>query len=410
MTSRLFPGRLNVILRGAVVLAVLVLVAGAGYRWLVRRPVPRNLILVSIDTLRADHLGSYGYGRETSPNLDRLARRSVVFRQAVAQAPTTLPSHAVLFTSRYWSGNPLPGEFPPVPEEWLTLAELLKVRGFATWGFVDGGYMGRRFGFSQGFDSFDDRPLHIAGILHNVERWLDTHEADRFFLLVHCYDVHSPYQPPPPFNVMFDGDYRGNFVPTAKNLEDIVQRRQTLTPEDLQHVVALYDGGIRYTDEQLGRFFDSLERRGLLGSSLLVVLSDHGEEFLEHGSMLHWQMHFSPNLHVPLIIAAPGLAPRSIEGPIELADFVPTVLELLGLPQHADRGRRQAHPAHRLCRVVQPHGSLAHDRLRPVPAVLQPQHPRGDALRHPRRSRREDEHRRAGAGRRVGAARGPSRP
>jgi arylsulfatase A-like enzyme len=309
----------------------------AGYVVLVRRPTPRNLILISIDTLRADHLGAYGYAKDTSPHLDRLAHRSVVFRTAVAQAPTTLPSHAVLLTSRYWSATNLPGERPPVPDEWVTLAELLQAQGFATWGFVDGGFMGRRFGFAQGFEHFDDRPLHVAGILGNVERWLDTHAPPRFFLFIHCYDVHSPYQPPPPFDTMFeDVPYPGDFAPTAKNLEDVVQWRRTLTPEDLRHVVALYDGGIRYTDEQLGRFFESLERRGLLDTSVLVLLSDHGEEFLEHGSMLHWQMHFTPNLHVPLIFSIPGHASRSVEGPAELADFLPTVLELLGLPPHGD--------------------------------------------------------------------------
>jgi len=322
--------RWGALLLVAITMAVLV----AAY-WASRPPL--NLILVSIDTLRADHLGVYGYARDTSPNLDRLARQSAVFDQAISQAPNTPPSQMSLLTSLYYSVHGFTGNNDRLPEERTTVAEWLKAQGFATWGFVDGGYLRSGFGFDQGFDHYDDRPLHLAGILDNATAWMDQHSAERFFLFVHCYDVHSPYAPPAPYDTLFDDPgYQGDFVPSNDNLEAVVHWKQTLSPEDLRHVVALYDGGIRAMDVQLGRFLADLERRGLLRSSVVVITSDHGEEFWEHGSMLHWQSYYSPNLHVPLIVHVPNGSPRRIAGPVELIDVVPTALELLGLPRLPD--------------------------------------------------------------------------
>jgi arylsulfatase A-like enzyme len=304
--------------------------------WLFARPpgAPRNVILVSIDTLRADHLGTYDYQRATSPNLDRLARRAVVFNQAVAQAPNTLPSHAALLTSMYYRALPgFAGKDSRLSPGATTLARLLKEQGFATGGFVDGGYLSVPFGLGQGFDDYDDKGSGIAEIAAKAERWVDAHRASRFFLFVHCYDVHAPYSPPHPFDSMFEeAPYTGSFEPTIANLNAVGAWKRAITPEDLRHVVALYDGGIAYTDQELGRFFAQLERRGLLSSSVLIVTADHGEEFKEHGSMLHWQSYYMPNLHVPLIFSIPGRAPQRIDGPVELIDVLPTVLELLGLP------------------------------------------------------------------------------
>lgn len=121
-----------------------------------------------------------------------------------------------------------------------------------------------------------------------------------------------------------------------ENLNKVARWRRKISPEDLQHVIALYDGGIRYTDAQLGRLFDYLERRGLLRSTLVIVTADHGEEFQEHGSMLHWQIYFTPNLHVPLLFFVPGRRPQSIDAVVELIDVLPTTLALLGLPPHAE--------------------------------------------------------------------------
>jgi arylsulfatase A-like enzyme len=310
------------------------------------QPPPYNVILISIDTLRADHLGVYGYKRNTSPRLDRLAERSTVFTRAVAQAPNTKPSHASLFTSLYYSVHRVVGDQETRIPEWrVTLPEILRDHGFATWGVVDGGYLRSAFGFNQGFDHFEDPKVGITRILENVDRWLDENRARPFFMFIHCYDVHAPYAPPPPFDTQFEeSPYTGDFEPNEKNLRELVPFWRDISQEDLQHVIVRYDGGIRYTDEQFGRFFESLKRRNLLESTIVVVLSDHGEEFKEHGSMLHWQTHFMPNLHVPLFFFIPGRQPQIVDEPVELIDVLPTVLDLLGLPPHPEAMGRSLVP------------------------------------------------------------------
>ncbi|MBY0278866.1 sulfatase-like hydrolase/transferase [Candidatus Binatia bacterium] len=298
---------------------------------------PRNLILISIDTLRADHLGVYGYERDTSPALDAFARRSVRFERAISQGESTLPGHGAMLTSRYYGSygsTKIPVGPPPEVD---TLAEILKGHGFATWGFVDGGFLRRAYGFDQGFEHYEDQRIKIKANLEKVEPWLDAHAAtaDRFFLFVHCYDVHTPYNAPDPYGSSFvDRDYRGTFRPNAANFDAVERQELAFGPEDLRYAIARYDGGIRHVDHWIGSFLERLERRGLLETSLVVITSDHGEEFLEHGGFQHKKIFHYPNLHVPLIIHAPGRDARTVEDPVELIDLVPTVLDLLGLPQH----------------------------------------------------------------------------
>jgi arylsulfatase A-like enzyme len=322
--------------RRRILAAALVLSCLSFAAWVVatrRAPAPRNLVLISIDTLRADHVGLHGYRRDTTPRLDAFARRSVWFERAVAQASSTAPSHGALLTSRYPSSYGEP-PWPGGPPDWVdTLAEVLQRHGFATWGFVDGGYMRRVFGFAQGFDHFEDERVKIKRMLGKVGAWLDSHRPERFFLLVHCYDVHTPYNPPPPYDRMFvDPAYAGTFRPNAAQFAAAEKGRLPFGPEDRAFAIGRYDGGIRYTDDQIGGFLDDLDRRGLLESSVVVITSDHGEEFGEHGRYGHWQLYYHANLHVPLIIHAPGLAPRAVGEVVELVDVVPTVLELLRLP------------------------------------------------------------------------------
>lgn len=296
---------------------------------------PQNLVLISIDTLRADHLGVSGYGRDTSPALDAFARRSTRFARAITQGEATLPGHGAMLSSRYY-GSYASGSQPmgPPPEVEM-LAEILKAHGFATWGFVDGGHMRRGFGFAQGFDHFEDERVKIKGITARARAWLDTHRAERFLLFVHCYDVHTPYNAPDPYGSAFvDPAYRGTFRPNAGNFEAVEAGVQAFDAADLLHAIARYDGGIRHADHHVGLFLDDLERRGLLDTSVVIVTSDHGEEFLEHGGFQHKKVFEYPNLHVPLIVHVPGQPARVVGDVVELVDLVPTVLDLLGLPAH----------------------------------------------------------------------------
>ena len=298
---------------------------------------PHGIILISLDTLRADHLGCYGYYPNTSPSIDTFAAENILFENAVVQAPNTLPSHMSIMTSLYPSFHKVTNSSFPLDEDLLTLAELLKAGGYQTVAFTDGGYVSGSFGFNQGFDIYDDHGGGIENILPKAIQWLDTNRSEPFFLFLHCYDIHSPYNPPPPYNSMFhDFSYPSGLVPSNRNLSSAYMRKLWLTDEDVQHFIAFYDGGIRYTDENIGRFLSYLKNSGLYDDSLIIITSDHGEEFNEHGSFLHWQIYFRPNLHVPLIIHIPSFkkTPVKITNLVRSIDLLPTILDSAELPAH----------------------------------------------------------------------------
>jgi arylsulfatase A-like enzyme len=170
-------------------------------------------------------------------------------------------------------------------------------------------------------------------LVARAKRWIEQHPVPRFFLFLHTYEIHTPYTAPPEYVRLFgDPDYKGGFHPGASYLTSIERRGGVLDEREHREVVARYDAGIRHTDEWVGDFIDWLEERGLLADALVVILSDHGEEFLEHGRFGHHQLYLDPNLRVPLLFHQRGLAPRVVDQTVELTDVVPTILEALGLP------------------------------------------------------------------------------
>jgi arylsulfatase A-like enzyme len=308
---------------------------------------PRDLVLVSIDTLRADHLGCYGYDRPTSPHLDALAAASVRFERAVAHAPNTLPSHIALMTSRLAGSFARADGEAPLPKSARTLAEALVAHGFATWGFTDGGYLRRAFGLAQGFEHYEDHRAGIRRLRARIGAWLDEHASDRrrMFLFVHTYDVHSPYAPPVVYRQRFlDPTNPSRFVASTENLEAVIQGQKHLGADDLRRLVDLYDAGIRYVDDEIGLLLRDLDRRGRLRNAIVIVTADHGEELMEHRSLLHWRLFFQPNLHVPLIVRVPGKPPGVVHGTVGLVDVVPTALDLLGLPALPTAAGRSLRP------------------------------------------------------------------
>jgi arylsulfatase A-like enzyme len=306
-------------------------------------PQPRNLLLISLDTLRADHLGCYGYPRPTSPFLDQLAARGVLFEQAWATSPWTLPSHASLFTGLYASQHGVVSNQVGLPPELPTLAELLRERGFATAGFVSGIFLGPRFGLGRGFDRYVVIPTRAeeggtATSLSATRRvsegglaWLAVQARSPFFLFLHYFDIHSDYRPEPRFAALFAGPYRGPVDGTSRQLRAFLRGQIEFDAEDRAHLVDLYDAEIRQLDQALQELFEALRGRGELARTLVVVTADHGEEFFEHGGVFHGRTQYQEMLRVPLILTGPGIpAGLRIDRPVSLVDLAPTLLGLLG--------------------------------------------------------------------------------
>jgi arylsulfatase A-like enzyme/Tfp pilus assembly protein PilF len=274
-----------------------------------------NVVLITVDTLRADRLGFAGHEGAETPNLDDLADAGVAFLDAVASAPVTLPSHATILTGRYPPAHgALDNGFYSLPDGVPTLATALRDAGYETAAFVGAFVLHRRYGLNAGFDLYDDHfrnPL-LPGAEH-VERraedvvararaWLVGRSPDRpFFLWVHCFDPHSPYDPPEPFGSRFHD--------------------------------RAYDGEIAYTDRELGVLLEAARAAGGAGRTLVVMTADHGEALGDGGERTHGLLLRGATLRVPLILTAPGVLPagKRIRGTVSGADLAPTVLALLGV-------------------------------------------------------------------------------
>jgi arylsulfatase A-like enzyme len=303
-------------------------------------PRPQSVILLDIDTLRADHLGCYGYHLPTSPNIDALAAESVRFEWAFSQAPYTPPSQGSILSGLYPSAHGLVVPGDRLHDEVTTLAEALAAAGFTTAGFVDGGHMSAEFGIGQGFQLYDNRGRQgVAGLGPLAVDWLREHAGERFLLLVHTYDVHTPYDPPEPYRSEF---LRGLDPPSpgfrasagqmrAIRLSIYRGKQEVLPPNDLAFARALYDGGIRYVDDWVGAFMAEIRRLGLDESALIILFSDHGEEFQEHGSVLHEKLYATVT-RIPLLMRFPGAARRgTVSTVVEGVDLTPTVLDAVGV-------------------------------------------------------------------------------
>ncbi len=333
MTSPVAPSTLA--LPGAALVSALLLSACSSEPP-VLGPKAHPIIILDVDTLRADHLGCYGYSRDTSPNIDALAAESTRFEWAFSQAPHTLASQASIFTSLYPSTHGAVRHDDRLTEDVVTLAEVLKGAGFITAAFVDGGYLNPKRGFTQGFDLYDaNRARGLAAIGPKVKRWVRRHAAETFFLLVHTYDVHKPYDPPPAYRSLFlDGlePPTPGFEPSTQGMRGQKTPRGTWLPlpaRDVEHAKALYDAEIRFVDDWIGELMAELKALGLYDRATIILLSDHGEAFQEHGSIGHSTLYTTVT-RIPLIIRRPGAGGAVISKIVESIDVMPTVLELVG--------------------------------------------------------------------------------
>ena len=313
------------------------------------RPAPErpNVLVVLIDTVRADHLGCMGYHRNTTPTIDSLAREGTIFTACQAQSSWTLPAMATILSGlnarehgagrRYDALFGVSGAIPWMPH-------IFKNEGYETGAFFNVLFMSSDFGFHRGFDHFDCPPLHPELPSRNAGETVDAflgwlEEIPRgkpFFAAVHFFDPHLAYAPPEPWNTLFtdpayDGIYNSSWggVP---DLNAVHFGRDTIPPEGLANLIALYDGEIAYTDMQLGRLLDRLSAMGLSENTLIVVVGDHGEEFLEHGGMDHGRTLYQEICHVPLVFCGPGVPRgRVVSTLVAQLNVLPTVLSLSGI-------------------------------------------------------------------------------
>ena len=292
-------------------------------------PGIRHIVLISMDTTRADYLSCYGYKHKTTPNIDAVADEAVRFEQVIAPIPLTLPSHSTMMT----------GTIPPthgihdnlnytLGDSNLTLAEMLQAKGYTTGGIISTYVLEDTFGLDQGFDTYDDEfdetLSDAAGaqrrggeVSEHAIKWLDENQDEDFFLFLHYYDPHSPYNPP--------DAYKGLFVSKAStgNMDEKVKLS--------------YAEEIAYTDHCIGQVVEKLKSLGLYDSTLLIITGDHGEAFKEHREMGHGYFIYQPSIHVPLIVKLPGQpTAQTVSGVAGLVDLTPTICSLLDIetPEH----------------------------------------------------------------------------
>lgn len=311
---------------------------------------PRNVLLISVDTLRRDHLGCYGHPADVSPTIDRLAAGGVRFADASATAPWTLPSHTTMFTGLYPSHHGVRDYAHQLPAERTTLAEVLADHGFQTFCVLNTfGIADPRFEILQGFAPEDQRYVRETEtgeqgqkvilnsgpeVLAEARGLLEARDRKKpFFLFVHLYDPHTDFTPDPAYRERFVDPYGGQLDGSTAQLLAVRANDLKLGPGDVRFLKQLYTAEIRQTDDALGEFLEYLEAQGLTDDTLIALVSDHGEEFQEHGGLLHGRTHYQELLAVPFVLSGPGVPPGTVvEEPVSLVDLMPTILGRLGIP------------------------------------------------------------------------------
>jgi arylsulfatase A-like enzyme len=322
------------------------------WHWYASRPLlgGANVLMILVDTLRADHLGCYGHPRETSPFLDEFAGESVLFENVTSASSQTVPSMISIWSGVYprQHGNqyfdqtrsfrePRRGVPPKVPDDTRLMAESFRERGYRTGAVVTNPWMRAEYGFSRGFEEYEYLPEVVKGVyprgsevnrvgIDLLRRWRE----EPFFLYLHYMDVHAPYQPREPYRTQFAGPANGRRVLSWNG-----PLPQAL-PRDVEYTHAHYDAEIRGLDDHVRELMLALQSLGLESSTLVIFASDHGEEFHEHGGMGHGSTLYEEVVHVPLLIVHPEIPPRRVAEPVSSLDLLPTVIDLIGLDGRAD--------------------------------------------------------------------------
>jgi arylsulfatase A-like enzyme len=296
-----------------------------------------NVILYVVDTLRADHLGPYGYSNPITPELDAFASQGVTFEAAVAQAPWTLPAMASVFTGLSPKTHATNTKQSRLPQDVTTLTDLFLSAGYSTGAVVANGFVSEAFGFSRGFDMFElfpDLGTRVEELQDAALDWLDASRGEQpLFLFVHAIDPHDSYDPPDGYRPEGIAESEAEPIGSRAAMKVLKKSGEEPARELLADLLSLYDGEIAYTDWAFGRFLDDLRQRELLDTSVVVFMSDHGEEFFDHGDWLHGHSLHAELTSVPLIMRFPGglHAGERVALPVQQIDLMPTLAEYLGL-------------------------------------------------------------------------------
>jgi hypothetical protein len=299
-------------------------------------PKDPDIFIFLIDACQAKHLGTYGYSRPTSPNIDGFAREAVVFENAYANASFTRSSVATLFTGLYPETHKVRILKNKLPEELLTLPVYLKGKGYRTSLFTSTGNVSDSMGFARGIDDYlsfigEWRRGHERAIPREFRSWLSY--PGPLFSYVHYMEPHLPIIPPPPYRGMFTNSKMGSSAwRVTGNSQELIDAEHPLAPGEIKTVVDNYDSAIAFVDGEVGKLLQSLREKGLYENSLIVILSDHGESLYEHGQWGHGSLVYEETAHVPLVVKFP--AAMNLKGRVrtvvELADVFPTVLDIFG--------------------------------------------------------------------------------
>ncbi len=330
-----------------------------------------NLIIISATNVREDHLGVYGYYRNTSPNVDNFAMNSLVFEDAYAQASWTLPSGTSLLTSLYPYEHKLMirSEQTKLDQDIVTLADVLRDDGYKTAIFSGGFDYGQRYGVTTRFDRIGTATLNkfavfgygnLNSTIPDAIKWLDKNRDQKFFLYLQGFDAHCPFNPPEEFNT-FVSNYNGsvdrnkcyltfNETKTIKINEtdhylvnttllnatgSVTYEQELIDMNDIKYLVDSYDGEIKLADNSIGKFLETIEKLGLSNKTIIVIVSEHGDMFGKHGKFMRGGnlrgTFYDDVLHVPLIIRHPNIEPKRVKGLVQLIDVMPTLLDFLNI-------------------------------------------------------------------------------